>query len=241
MAAGMIVKIPPAKSSGKKSKRKGRSTASKALALAKENKKMINKTIENKQINYDNIELAVSSAGVVDNSFLKVVQGTGDGDAQSSAARIGNQVTLMRQQYCFSLDGLNPDTLLHDRWNQFRIIIAEPLDGNQALTLADILQYPVYANSGPLVFSSPYTTKTSTNRRYKIHYDRSFELNATAKGATRFLKKVVKWGKTGKVVNFDGNTASPTDHNMSVLFISDSGTLPHPTVSYSVRSTYKDA
>jgi len=201
MAAGMIVKIPPAKSFGKKSRRKGRSTASKALALAKQNKKMINKTIENKQINYDNIELAVSSAGVVDNSFLQVKQGAADGDAQSSLARIGNQ----------------------------------------ALTLADILQYPSYATSGVLVFGGPYTTKTSTNRRYKIHYDRSFELNATAKGATRVLKKVVKWGKTGKVVNFDGNAAAPTDHNMSILFISDSGTLPHPTVSYSVRSTYKDA
>lgn len=239
MAAGMIVKIPPAKA--KRSKRKQKSVASKALALAKENKKMINKTIENKQINYDNVDLAVSSAGVVDNSFLKVTQGAGDGDAQSSTARIGNSVTLMRQQYCFSLDGLNPDTLLHDRWNHFRIIIAEPLDGNQALTLADVLQYPVYADSGTLVFSSPYTTKTSTNRRYKIHYDRSFELNATAKGATRTIRKLVKWGKTGKVVNFDGNSASPTDHNMSILFISDSGTLPHPNVSYSVRSTYKDA
>lgn len=220
---------------------KRKSTARKALAIAKQNKKFINKTIENKQINYDNIELDVDSGGVVDNSFLKVAQGTKDGDAQSSTARVGNSVTLMRQQYCFSINGLNPDTLLHDRWNQFRIIIAEPLDGNQALTLADILQYPVYADSGPLVFSSPYTTKTATNRRYKIHYDRNFELNATAKGAVRVLKKIVKWGKTGKVVSFDGAAVAPTDHNMSILFISDSGTLPHPTVSYSVRSTYKDA
>jgi len=222
--------------------RKKKSTAKKALAIAKQNKKFIQKTLENKQINYDNKNLAISSSGVVDNSFLQVVQGAGDGTTQGGAARIGNSVTLMRQQYTFSIDGLNPDTVLNDRWNQFRLIIAEPLDGNQALTLADILQYPSYGTSGVLVFSSPYTTKTATNRRYKIHYDRNFELNATAKGATRVLKKVCKWGKTGKVVNFNGNvSALPTDHNMSILFISDSGAVPHPTVSYSVRSTYKDA
>lgn len=153
---------------------------------------MVYKTIENKQINYNNSNLAISSSGVNDNAFLQVRVGPDDGAVQGDTARIGNSLTLYRQQYRFNFVGLNPEQL-GDRWNQVRCIIAEPLDGNQALVLSDILQFPTYALYNNLVFASPYTTKTNTNRRYKIHMDKSFELNATAKGATRVIKHDVKW------------------------------------------------
>ncbi len=95
-----------------------------------------------------------------------------------------------------------------------------------------------------MVFTSSYTTRTATNRRYKIHYDKRFELNATAGGATRSIKHDVKW-KNGKLVEFSDFGGSsigvPTNHNMSIIFISDSGVAPHPKAYYSVRSTYKDA
>lgn len=203
---------------------------------------MVLKTIENKQINYSNTNLAISSTGVNDNAFLQVRVGPDDGAAQGDTARIGNSLTLYKQQYRLNFVGLNPDNLAGDRWNQIRCIIAEPLDGNQALVLSDILQYPSYVLYNNLVFTSPYTTKTATNRRYKIHMDKSFELNATAKGATRVIKHDVKW-KNGKVVEFagPGTEQVPTNHNMSIMFISDSGSVLHPTVSYAVRSTYKDA
>ncbi|AXH76741.1 MAG: putative capsid protein [Cressdnaviricota sp.] len=203
---------------------------------------MVLKTMENKQINYSNSNLAISSSGVNDNQFLQVRVGPDDGALQGDNARIGNSLTLYRQQYRFNFVGLNPDDLTGDRWNQVRVIVAEALDGNQALLLADILQYPSYFTSNNLVFTSPYTTKTATNRRYKIHMDKTFELNANAKGATRVIKHDVKW-KSGKVIEFDGPGTEqvPTNHNMSILFISDSGSVQHPSCSYSVRSTYKDA
>lgn len=215
--------------------------ARKALTMAKQTKKLVNKTMENYQVNYHNTNLAITSGGVNDNQFLRVTQGTADGTGVPSAARKGNQITLMRQQYRFNFIGTNPDTVGNDRWNQIRVIIAESTDGNQPLLLADILEFDSYTLYGGLVFSSGYTTKTSTNRNYKIHMDKSFELNATAKGATKVIKFDAKWGKTGKVVDFDGNSFDPTNHNMSILFISDSGVIQHPFVSYSVRSTYKDA
>lgn len=201
---------------------------------------MVLKTLENKQVNYNN-NLSVTSSGVNDNAFLQVRVGPDDGAAQGDTARIGNTITLYRQQYRFNFIGLNPD-LGGDRWNQMRCIIAEPLDGNQPLVLADLLQYPSYALYGGLVFASPYTTKTATNRRYKIHMDRSFELNATAKGAIKVIKHDVKW-KNGKLVEFagPGTEQVPTNHNMTIVFISDSGAIAHPQVEYSVRSTYKDA
>ncbi len=215
---------------------------------AKQNKRlkslenMVYKTLENKQVNYTNTNLNINSTGVVDNAFLQVKVGPDDGAVRGDPARIGNSITLYRQQYRFNFVGLNPDTVLNDRWNQVRCIIAEPLDGNQPLTLADVLEYDSYILYNNLVFTSAYTTKTATNRRYKIHMDKTFELNATAKGATRVIKHDVKW-KKGKVVEFagPGTEQIPTNHNMSIMFISDSGSPLHPTVSYMVRSTYKDA
>ena len=203
---------------------------------------LVYKTIENKQVNYKNVNLNISSSGVVDNAFLLVKVGPDDGSQTGDTARIGNSITLMRQQYRLNFVGLNPDTVLNDRWNQIRCIIAEPLDGNQPLVLSDILEYSNYSLYGGLVFTSSYTTKTATNRRYKIHMDKSFELNATAKGATKVIKEDVKW-KNGKEIEFagPGTEQIPTNHNMSLLFISDSGSSLHPQVSYSVRSTYKDS
>ena len=211
---------------------------------AKQNKRikalesMVMKTIENKQINYSNVALGISSSGVVDNAFLQVRVGPDDGAAQGDTARIGNSITLLRQQYRFHFEGLTAAT---EGWNNMRCIIAEPLDGNQPLVLADVLLYSNYTTHADLVFASPYTTKTATNRRYKIHMDKSFVLNQY-KDISRVIKFDVKW-KNGKLVEFagPGTEQIPTNHNMSIMFISDSTAAAHPSVSYSVRSTYKDA
>ncbi len=196
------------------------------------------KTIENKQVNYDNTELSISDSSVNDNAFLKVAVGPDDGAAKGDTARIGNSITLMRQQYRLNFIGL---TAAVEGWNQIRVLIVESMDGNQPLVLSDILEqadYSVYKN---LVFASPYTTKTATNRRYKIHMDKHFTLNQYQHIAKN-IKHDVKW-KGGKLVEFSGpgEEDTPTNHNMSLLFISDSTATPHPEVSYSVRSTYKDA
>jgi len=221
-------------------KNKKKRTDAKQNQRLKSLENMVYKTLENKQINYQN-NLNITSSSVVDNAFLQVRVGPDDGVLKGDTARIGNSITLYRQQYRFNFLGLNPEQL-GDRWNQVRCIIAEPLDGNQPLVLSDLLQFSSYSLYGGLVFASPYTTKTNTNRRYKIHMDKSFELNATAKGATRVIKHDVKW-KKGKVVEFagPGTEQIPTNHNMTVVFISDSGTALHPSCAYSVRSTYKDA
>lgn len=204
--------------------------------------KMLYKTMENKQVNYSNVNLNITSSSVVDNSFLLVKVGPDDGAVTGDTARIGNSITLTRQQYRFNFVGTNPSIVGNDRWNQIRCIIAEPLDGNQPLVLSDILEFSNYSIYGSLVFTSQYTTKTNTNRRYKIHMDKSFELNSTAKGSTKVVKHDVRW-KGGKLVEFSGPGTSdqPTNHNMTILFISDSGSLQHPQCSYAVRSTYKDA
>jgi len=199
----------------------------------------IYKTIENKQVNTSNFGLAIPSTGVRDGQFLSVAQGTSDGVLSGDPARIGNTITLMNQRFNFTFHQ-NPTGIIDD-WNRIRVLIVEATDGNQALLINDVLQYHNYSIHGELIFSSPYTTKTTTNRRYKPLMDKTFELNYRATGATKVIKHVEKY-KGGKLVEFDGNiSATPTNHQISVFFLSDSGSLPHPSVSYSTRSTYKDA
>ena len=126
-----------------------------------------------------------------------------------------------------------------------RMLIVESVDGNEALTLGDILLYNNWTTHGQLVFSSPYTTKTDTNKRYKIHFDKTYELNAAAQGATRVIKHTVKYrenGSPGKVLEYDGpGEVNANNHRLSIMWISDSSTTTHPVAYFSVRSTYKDA
>ena len=95
----------------------------KKSADAKQNKRiksleqLVYKTIENKQVNYSNSNLAINSSGVPDSGFLQVKVGANDGSARGDTARIGNSITLLRQQYRFNFVGLNPDDLTGDLWS----------------------------------------------------------------------------------------------------------------------------
>ena len=204
---------------------------------------MVLKTIENKQTEYVNTGLNIPSSGVRDGQFLQLTQGVADGNVTTGGvvqgARIGNSITLLRQQFNIDITQ-NGNVAPIDDWNRMRILIVEATDGNQPILIGDVLEYSSYATHGDMVFASPYTTKTTTNRRYKVCFDKTVELNYRAKGASRVLKYIKRY-KNGKVVEFNDNTAIPTNHQLSLLFISDSAAIPHPQASYSVRSTYKDA
>lgn len=225
----------------RKRRRRVRSTARKALKEVKQLKKFVNKTIEMKQVNYaQSTPQVLTTAGVTQSSFLQIATGAEDGTVLGSTARVGNSVTLMKQQVHINLAASATDV-----YNQFRVIICESLDGNQPLTLPDVLQYGVYATYGLNVFSSPYTTKTTTNRRYKIHMDKYFELSGfPTKGGkgSKIINQTIRYGKTGKVLDYAGaGSLNPNNHRLTILLISDSAVSDHPSFVYSVRSSYKDA
>ena len=181
----------------------------------KELENFVYKTIENKQVNTLNSNLSIPSTGVRDGQFLSVAQGVSDGVQSGDPARIGNTITLMNQRFNFTFNQ-NPTGIIDD-WNRMRVLIVEALDGNQILVASDVLQYADYALYGNLIFSSPYTTKTTTNRRYRVCMDKTFELNYRALGATKVIKHVEKF-KGGKLVEFDGDVSStPTNHQMSIF------------------------
>lgn len=215
-----------------------KSVAKNAKAI-KEVKSFINKTIENKQIDYWQ-SLSVSTGGTATYPFLKTSQGDTDGGTTSAAARTGNKVTLMSQIFDMNIkpsEGVSPDA-----YNQIRIIAVESVDGSSTLALSDILTYHSYAVSGDLVFCSPYKTTAENNKRYNLVYDNVVEVSAVggSSKATRTLRFGKRW-KNGKVINFDDNLDDPTNHKMHLFMISDSSAGPHPVVDYNCRSKFKDA
>ena len=215
--------------------------AKKALRIAKTTKKMVNKTIENKQINYKQLPISVSTSGFGSGGFFGVTQGTSDGTISgSSAARVGNSVTLLRTLIKFNFDVANP-MATSEQYNKVRLIVVQSTDGSQSINLSDVLLYNNYAIDGDLVFASPYTTKTTTNKRYNVLMDKVFELNHTYRASRQFTL-VKKYGKTGKVISFNGNSSSaPTDFKTTVLCITDSAVANHPLMTFATRHTYKDA
>lgn len=203
--------------------------------------KFVFKTIENKQVNYDNAGgNNITTGGYVGSQFLELDVGPNDGSTLGDDARIGNSITLLSQDVRCYLEQSSTDS-----YNRVRMLIVESMDGNEALEITDVLLNGDYSTKGQLVFSSPYTTKTDTNKRYKIHFDKTYELNNQANGATRVIKHRVKYrenGSAGKVVEYSGpSSQQANNHRLNIMWISDSDSVSHPITYYSVRSTYKDA
>ena len=225
----------------KKPKASSKAKANKALKEVKQLKKLVNKTIENKQVNYSITATSISSSGYATRNFISLAAGAEDGNNYGDSARVGNSITLMSQQFGFNIVGSSTDT-----FNQVRILLVESTEGSQDISISDVLRYGNYSTFGDNVFSSPYTTKSDTNKRYKVHMDKCFVLSGLAtKGGCppcKVIKHTIRYGKNGKVVSYPSASASlPTNHKVNLLIITDSVSATHPTMSYNVRSTYKDA
>lgn len=194
------------------------------------------KTIENKQSNYEVTNQNIISSGYNNYAFLKLGVGAEDGAAYGDPARIGNSITLMKQAFNMNISLRD----VPDDFNQVRIIIAEVLEGTVLLDKANVLEYSDFSVYGNLIFTSPYTTKTSTNQRYKIHFDKHIVLNPYQKTAVN-IKHTCRW-KNGKVVDFDGTSVDfPVNHRMNIWVLGDSTSVAHPRLDLAVRSIYKDA
>jgi hypothetical protein len=203
-------------------------------------KKMVNKTIENKQQTYNSgSALYITDIPLYQRPTLNMTQGAADGDNRPSASRIGNSITLMRTQLNLqvrqSTSGLTNTV--------FRILVVESVNGKEDITIDDVLQ----AGGGALVgtdqnaYTSCYTTKTDTNKRYKLHYDKVVNLS-TYKGGFFSKKLNLRYGKTGRVINYDGNNPTPTDYSLQIIAVGEQLTVGvAPILTYSMRSTYKDA
>ena len=190
---------------------------------------------------FSDLARSISTSGDQRSQFMAIASGSQDGFANNDSARIGNSITLLNQLVTMTF----AQATTGDLYNRVRVIIAESTEGNQNLTMSDVLMFGSYATYGDLVFASPYSTKANTNKRYKIHLDKCFELNRNAQGATKIIKHNIKYresGSPGKLVTYaDGGAVHPNNHRLNIMCISDSSVSPHVIWNFNVRSTYKDA
>jgi len=221
---------------------KGKRKISKALSsrVAKlEN--MVNKTMENKVVDYDNgsTPTAVSTTGVTFLAFARNMQTGDEGDQ-----RIGNKVTLMSQTFRGLIRA--PSGVTDEAQNSVRLLIVENLGytGLSDLSIEDVLQKGVFSVDGTQVFVSPYKTNAAENKRYRVHYDRVITLNKTDKGYYYFKKRISYGTKNnpGKVLSFATSTSSfPNNHRLCMFCVSDSSLANHPDLTWNVRNIFKDS
>lgn len=209
----------------------------------KQLEKMVFTSLERKSKTWQNGIWGIGeTATVINNSNsdnLLLTQGT------ESDEMMGNKINLLNQTVRFCLHLPDP---ISDTWNKVRILICEPKEGTETLSISDVLTYTYSTSSSPPIASetamcSPYAVATPDNKRYIVHYDKVFELNEYNHNIMGKVK--IKFGKDGKVVNFEefrstgGN--KPTDHNLHVFAFSDSSATPHPALALNIRSNYYDA
>jgi hypothetical protein len=218
---------------------KGKQRAYRAIPMKKKSKdkkqdkrikkleNIVYKAIENKQIEvYANASF--SDTGSAWEIPFDILQGSGEQN------RNGDSVLLQKVQYNIMVDRA-------DSHNRCRVLLVESVNGNESLALSDVLTYTATAVYGDMALASPYTTKSSTNKRYKVHFDKMFEIGQSSMKNTRVFKGTIKFPKGGKVVHYDGTSSVPTDHRLTLMVLSDSTTASHPTIKYVIRQTYKDA
>ncbi len=226
----------------KKMFRKGRKFN--VVKEVKQLKKFVNKTIENKQINLEQASIPITDIGIYRRGFFGVTPGAQDGGGFNSDARIGNSITLMNQRFVFEL--ARNGNSMNRIPQRVRILLVESKEGNQDLALEDVLHYWQVQAGAALgtnveTYTTKYTTRTDVNKLYKIHMDRVCYLNQYERPLQKF-KCNINYGKTGKVVEFNDNSATPTNHRLSLMIVSDANqSADYPDFTYSVRSSYKDA
>ena len=220
----------------KKRKAKGKNKRQDQRIKALE--KTVYTALERKVKTWQNGTWSVDTGGrILNNSNIQAVyldQGTG------TSQRVGNEISLLNQTVRYNLR--IPD--LGDAFNQLRMLIVESTDGSQSLALTDVLEYgDATLTSAETVISSPYKIKVSSdNKGYKVHFDQVFELN-TYKSRCITGEVKIKYGSHGKKVEYPAlvGLEQPTNHNLHIMLISDSGTTPHPMFAVNVRSRFYDA
>lgn len=172
---------------------------------------------------YTNGNLSVDDDG----SLAIPLEGISVGTA--SDERIGNRINCLSQNLLMNVSN-------GDANNTIRVLCLETYE-NYAPTTATGLFNPV---TQPFVGS----ILAQVNRQIvkRVMYDRSVSLNPHYQGALvfRYKKGWVKFGKTGKQVQYIDGTPEPSKGHIYWVFVSDSSITPHPRLSYSIMTRYTD-
>lgn len=170
---------------------------------------------------------------------LRTAQGVqAEGNTGPGLNRIGNSVLLRSLSIAFKLSlPTDIDGVLNHPGSTttYRIIIADNLSDDTALTASDLLENVSYS------LTSPYKNSIGAGKRYKVYADMTGYLNGVR--PERTFKFNMKLPKSGRVVHFNGGSTQPSDFNLSMIWIATniSITSPNqPMLQYYVKSRFED-
>lgn len=216
------------------------------MALAKRVKtleikqKADDKATERKRQYQENIVNMNNVWQVATNFIINTQHGTaGQGTNTAGRIRIGDSVNLRSSSinfHCYIPRGSDGVPVFLDMSTRCRVLLVDNLDNIRGLGAGDILQNTAY----PLV--SPYKSQVDSGKRYRVLGDFKFNLNSTNKADHQFKWKM-PLPKSGRVVNYDGDAANPSDLNVSLIWFCKSISplsAGQPTMEYYVNTAFED-
>ncbi len=172
---------------------------------------------------YTNGNLSVDDDGSLAIPLEGVNVGTG------SDERIGNRINLLSNSILMNVSN-------GDANNTIRVLCLETYE-NYSLSTATGLFNPV---TQPFVGN--ILAQVDRQKVKRVLYDRSINLNPHFQGALvyRYKKGWVKFGKSGKQIQYIDGTPEPSKGHIYWVFVSDSTIAPHPRLSYSIFTRFTD-
>ena len=182
----------------------------------------LKKQVEVKKF-YTNGSLSVDDDG----SLAIPLEGIGQGEASDD--RIGNRINLLSQSIMLNMSN-------GDANNTIRVLCVEMYENYTPATATGIFN-PV---TQPFVGS--ILAQVDRQKVKRVLYDRVSTLNPHWQGATiyRYKKGYVKFGKTGKQIQYIDGTPEPSKGHIYWVFVSDSVVATHPRLQYSIMTRYTD-
>lgn len=245
----LLLTMPKRLRSGKTKKQTGpakrrprrRRTGPSMQARIKRVENMINKTIENKYVDYQattvNGDQIYAASPVTELAFFRM-NGTGPDDNE----RIGDKVTLLSQRWMMNLKkGATPN--LDQR---VRLLIVQNIGYDSAtdLDVPDVLEYGDWATHNQTILTSPYKIGADATKRYRVLFDKVYSLtNDRPYVKIDVTKKYGTRTNPGKVCSYELPLSDfPNNHRICVFALSDyvTGSFP-PTLTILCRNRYKDA
>lgn len=228
----------------KRNNRRSSNQLAKRLKVLEEKQKADDKDTEYKVSYYNLVQVMDDSWGSNSGMAPRTIAGV---DAEtnmagtSGAARIGNEINLRH----WSLEGYIDLPKSVDGTPTYplsqvpcRIILADNLTDDSALSISDILQNPT-STAQSLI--SPYKNSANASKRYRIYADYKFTLTGEKDKRIKFKMPLPK---SGRVLHFANTSATtPSDFNMSLFFYAQSSVTGsnHPNFNYVVKCRFTDS
>lgn len=185
--------------------------------------KAIAKTVETKYHDQAPAGVGVDVSGYIYNILSVNTQGTSD-----YQQRVGDKIMLKSIKGTFQVN-------TGDTTNVMRCVLIIWHEDNSTATPSMSTLF-----TGPSIMNSPYNWDLIHAKKFTVLWDRLIDVNSVSM-PVRSVRFSIKFKRGGRKIYFNGSTSNGTGIPY-LVFLSDSGGVPNPTISNQYyRCTYTDA